>query len=312
MSISTSSEEKEKGKGGWLGTKCGKYLKLLVRQIQLPGAFFILVTCIIGIGGCRSTKKIEKAIAAKKDTTHYYKIDTNAAVAVNPREDSLHFIQYLFGRIAQNRIHFRTFSAKLKVNYEGSDGRGYEFTAFMRMLTDSLIWVRGDAILGIEAFRVLISPDSVKILDKMGKTVTLRSVSYLQEVAKLPINFKTLQDLLIGNPIFLDSTDAFYSTEDAGISLITIGDLFKNYLTLNKMDYSLKHAKLDDVDPMRARTCDLTYRDYEWRDSIHFSTYRKISLAEKSKLDIELSFKQYNFNEVLSFPFPIPKNYKRK
>jgi len=256
---------------------------------------------------CRSTKKIQHAITnSKADTT------TVVVVKDDPKADSLKFIANIFSRVKRNNIDFKTFSAKIKVNYEGSDGKAYEFTAFMRILKDSIIWVRGDAILGIEAFRVMITPDSVKILDKMDKSVLFRSLSYLQEVAKVPLNFKTLQDLLIGNPIYLDSNVVFYRNEEQGISLLSMDDLFKNYLTLNRNDYTLKHAKLDDVDVMRARTCDLTYRDYESRDTIRFSTYRKISLAEKSKLDIELSFKQYNFNEALSFPFPIPKNYKHK
>jgi len=29
-------------------------------------------------------------------------------------------------------------------------------------------------------------------------------------------------------------------------------------------------------------------------------------------VDVEISYKQFRFNEVLSFPFSIPKNYKRK
>jgi hypothetical protein len=90
-----------------------------------------------------------------------------------------------------------------------------------------------------------------------------------------------------------------------------VGDLFKNYLTLNG-DNTLRHCKLDDVDPMRARTCDLTYGDYEQRDTLRFSTYRKISVAEKTKVDIELGYKQFKFNENLSFSFTIPKNYRRR
>jgi len=43
-----------------------------------------------------------------------------------------------------------------------------------------------------------------------------------------------------------------------------------------------------------------------------FSTYRKIAVSEKAKLDIELQFKQFDFNAALSFPFNIPKNYKRQ
>jgi outer membrane lipoprotein-sorting protein len=42
---------------------------------------------------------------------------------------------------------------------------------------------------------------------------------------------------------------------------------------------------------------------------VHFATKRRISIAEKKKLDIRLDFKQYAFNETVSFPFSIPKNY---
>ena len=269
--------------------------------------YLLLAITVFYASGCRSAKKIQKAISTpRKDTVQV------AVVTDDPKADSLKYIQTTFDRLEKNKINFHTFSAKMKVNYEGGDGKGYDFTAFLRMENDSVIWIRVDAILGIEAFRILITHDSVKILNKLDKVLILRSVNYLQEVAKVPLDFKTVQDLLIGNPIFLDSNLVFYRNEDAGISLLSVGQLFKNYITLNKTDYTMKHGKLDDVDVMRARTCDLTYRDYEQRDSLHFSTYRKISIAEKSKLDIELSFKQYNFNEALSFPFPIPKNYKRK
>ena len=73
----------------------------------------------------------------------------------------------------------------------------------------------------------------------------------------------------------------------------------------------LEHSKLDDVNATRNRTCDLTYSDYENKDGILFSTGRKITVAEKSKIDIDMNIKQYSFNETLGFPFAIPKNYKR-
>jgi hypothetical protein len=268
--------------------------------------FYFGVSVIILVGAsCRSAKKIQKAISNSKiDTAH------SVLIVESPKEDSAKLISDIFSKVEKNRINFTTLSAKLKVNYEGGDGRDNEFTCFLRMQKDSAIWVRveASALLGIEALRILITRDSVKVLNKLDKVITLRSVSYLQETAKIPLDFKTLQDLLVGNPVYLDSNIVFYRKEANAISILSLGKLFKNYLTLNNTDYTLKHSKLDDVDVMRARTCDLTYGDY----SNNFSTYRKISIAEKSKLDIEFVFKQFNFNEVLSFPFTIPKNYKRK
>lgn len=95
------------------------------------------------------------------------------------------------------------------------------------------------------------------------------------------------------------------------ISLLSIGNFFKNLITVSENDKTIQHSKLDDVDVNRNRTCDLTYTDYESKRGPNFSTNRKITVAEKSKLDIRLDFKQYSFNETLSFPFPVSEKYKR-
>jgi hypothetical protein len=273
----------------------------------------VIVALFGSIAGCRSTKKIQKVIAAPSGTR---KDTATATVPAAPPEDrhadSLRVIQQTVNGLVRNKIDFQTFSSRMKVHYEGGDGKDYEFNAFIHIKKDSMIWVSINAALGIEAFRLLITPDSVKILDKLKKVARLRSVSFLQEEVHLPVDFRSLQDLLMGNPIYLDTTNIlFYKKDAAGISLLSVGDLFKNYLTLNS-DNTLRHCKLDDVDPMRARTCDLTYGDYEQRDTLRFSTYRKISVAEKTKVDIELGYKQYKFNENLSFSFTIPKNYRRR
>jgi Domain of unknown function (DUF4292) len=267
---------------------------------------FFLVSNIIFAISCRSAKKIQTAIS-KKDTSQLVVAPPNT----NPKTDSIIFIHDAFQRIEANWIDFQTFSAKVKVYYEGGDGKNYDFNALIRMQKNKVIWVSINAVFGIEAFRVLITPDSVKLLNKLEKIAEFRSVSYLQDVIHLPLDFTTLQNLIIGNPVYLDSNIVFYRKEERGLSLMSVGQFFRNYITINKNDFTLQHSKLDDTDDMRARTCDLTYGEYEQRDKIHFSTYRKISVAEKSKEDIQIAFKQFNFNETLSFPFTIPKNYKR-
>src|SRR5580692_5716545 len=208
----------------------------------------VLVGILIGVAaGCSSTKKIRKVMAIPAPPK-----DTVATVAAAPQEDlkadSQKLIRQTVERLGKNRIDFRTFSAQMKVYYEGADGKGYELKAFIRMKKDSMIWISVNvvAVVNIEVFRMLITPDSVKILDKQKKVARLRSVSYLQDEAHLPLDFKTLQDLLIGNPIFLDSSNIlYYRKEQNGLSLMCMGNVFNNYLTLNLSDNTLKHSKLD-------------------------------------------------------------------
>jgi len=268
--------------------------------------FFLISIVVIS---CRSTKKITTAIS-KKDTLQVKK-DTTLVTAEDLHQDSLRYIGQLYRHIQDNSIDCRTFSAKMKVHYEGSDGKDYEFNAFIRLQKDRIIWISINAVLGIEAFRAMITPDSVKVLNKLDKVYQLRSVSYLQEMSHLPFDFKTLQAIVLGNPIYLDSNIVFYRKDAQGISLLSVGAAYRNYLTLNN-DLSIKHSILDDVDPMEARSCDISYGQYERTETVYFSTYRKIVVSEKGRLDVEMIFNKYSFNENLNFPFNIPKNYKRK
>jgi hypothetical protein len=175
------------------------------------------------------------------------------------------------------------------------------------MYKDSVIWVAVTGLLGIEGLRAVITKDSIKIINKLDKIYTGRSVAYIQEVAGLPLDLRSLQELVIGNPVFLDSNIVSYTSSANSLSLLSIGEKFKNLITLT--DGLLRHSKLDDIDMSRNRTCDLTYDDYENKKGVNFSAKRRITVSEKSKLDIKLDFKSYNFNETLSFPFSVPRNY---
>ena len=265
---------------------------------------FILTAAVSLFSSCRSTRKIQTAVAPK---------DTTAALIVSKdtsRDDSLRFISETFNGIQKNRIPFNTFSAKVDVDYHDGDGKKYNVTAHIRMQKDSVIWISVRAILGIEALRAYITKDSVKLLDKHNDVYTARSVSYLQEVTALPLDLASLQDLFLGNPVFLDSNIVSYSQGNDAITLLSISDFFKNLLTVDKSGKLIQASKLDDVDELRNRTCYLTYSDYENKKGVSFATKRQVTVTEKKKLDIKMDFKQYDFNETLSFPFSVPKNYK--
>jgi len=261
---------------------------------------FILLAIII-LASCRSTKKIQTAIE-KKDTVE---------TVTTPKIDTTQLINNALLTLKNNRIDYKTFSAKVDVDYRGGDDKHYDVNANLRMHKDSLIWISVNAVFGIEAMRLLINKDSVFLLDKLNKTYLTRSIDYLQEVSGLPLTLSNLQDILAGNPVFIDSVVS-YSNDNSTISLLSIGKTFKNLVTINGEKNVLVHSKLDDLDITRSRTADLNYDDYENKKGKSFSSKRRITVAEKNKLDISLNFKQYEFNDDLSFPFSIPKNYKQK
>lgn len=264
--------------------------------------FFVPIILVCLSQSCNTVKQINKAIAPK-DSTAVVMIDQSKA-------DSILMVKRTLENLNHNFIDFKTFSAKIKVDYQDNKGKQPDVTAIVRIIKDSAIWISLTAsILNIEIYRVLIKRDSVILLNKQDREVQYRSIDYLQEVTEIPFDYKTLEDLLIGNPVFVDGNIVYYKKTDNQILFSMVGKYFKNLLTLSSDSYFLTHSKLDDVDIARSRTADLTYADYENKTGFNFSTYREITVSEKNKLDIRLNFKQYEFNKELSVSFNIPKNY---
>ena len=273
-------------------------------NIDMTRLLFIFIIGALLAASCRSTRKIQSAISTKKDS-----VETKTTS--DPRQDSINFIHDTYNKLFANRIEFETFSAKINTDYQGSDGKKYDVNAFVRMRKDSVIWISINGALGIEGMRILIDRDSVRILNKLDKEYQVRALAYLQEVAALPLDLRTVQELIVGNPVSLDTNIVSYSTDGPTVSLLSEGQWFRHLISMNNNDHLVLHSKLDDADVLRNRTCFLNYSDYE-NKGVYFSTNRTISVTEKTKLDVKLNFKQYGFNETLTYPFSVPKNYKRK
>jgi Domain of unknown function (DUF4292) len=265
--------------------------------------FGMLLLC--SINACRSTKKLQTALNKK---------DTNVVtVSKLPVVDSLPEGDSVLQNIQKNKIRFTTFSGKIKVQYEDFKGKQPDFNAFVRLYKDSVLWISINAtFLSIEAFRILITKDSIIILNKLNKQVEYHPFNYIEKIANIPLNFSILQDIIIGNPVYTgDSVVAFRHTSNH-LLIGTIGKFFKNLITISADDDLIERSKLDDIEVGQNRTADLSYGSYEKNNGLSFATYREITVAEKTKVDITLSFKQYQFNSELSFPFSVPRNYKTK
>ncbi len=271
--------------------------------------FSILFACVLlmAFSACKSTKTIQQAMV-KKDTIAAPEVPVEK---IPTREDTIRMVNEVLTNVQQKYIEFRTFSAKIKVDYSNSKGKQPDFVANVRMLKDSLIWISLGNDIGIEGIRVLISNDSIKVLDKLANTFQVRPLSHIQELSQIPFSFADLQNLLVGNPIFFNKDSITSYTNNAnGYTLLSYASLFKNLLSIGT-DFSIQKSKLDDNDPALNRTCDLIYNNYETKTGVQFSTQRKITILQQTKLDVELKFKDYKFNEEMNFPFAIPKKFKR-
>jgi len=272
--------------------------------------YFTIFTLIIIsylLSGCHSTKKLQTAVNKKDTAIVNFPVETNDSLLNKISAEEV------LNKLNTNKIDFQTFSAKAKIEYEDRNGKQPDFNAFIRLKKDSALWVSiSSTFLGIEAFRIYISPDTIILLNKLDKTVEYHPFSYVENIAHIPLNFSLLQNILIGNPVYVGDSIVSYRETENQILIGTVGAFFKNLITLSTANYHLERIKLDDIDLTQNRTAALIYNDYEHNDRFDFSTSREINVSEKSKVDIKIQFKQYEFNNELSFPFAIPRNYKTK
>jgi Domain of unknown function (DUF4292) len=268
----------------------------------------IVFVILVVTSACKSVKKVQII------ETQIFKKDTAQTVVISeaPKVDSAAIVKDIMNKLVKRKIDFTSFNAKINVDYETADNT-QKMTAYVSLKKDSALFVK----IAVSPYGVVeniyVNKDSVILIRTKGeKSIQYSAISYLQESTNIPFDFSTLQDILVGNPIFLDSNIVSYKSNSTQLLVYLVGNLFKNLVTLDNTDYKVMHSKLDDVDDKRNRTCDITLSNYVPINGHQFATYRTISVSEKSKLDISLDFKQYDFNNPLQYRFAIPTNYKPK
>lgn len=93
---------------------------------------------------------------------------------------------------------FEYFTSRAKMLYK-DDNQEVSAAVDIRMKRDSIIWMSIKPMLGIEVMRIIITKDSVLILDRMNKSMSLMSMNELSKKISFPLSFKMAESLIIGN-----------------------------------------------------------------------------------------------------------------
>ena len=271
----------------------------MVQQKYLFGFLLLLAT------SCATFKKVQiiQDALSKSDTTK------SEFVAEIKKVDSMAIVKNIVSKIAFAKLDYKTMNAKIKVEYESAKNAD-SYIANVSMIKDSQIYITIRGAMGVIGIKAFIKKDSVVLLYPLNKSksVERKPISYLQEVVKIPFTFSTLQDLILGNPIFMDSTSIIsYKSNNDKFQVSLMGRLFKNLVILNNDNSKVLHLKLDDVDVNQHRTCDISFSDHVNVGKYQFPLDRSISIVAQQKLDIHMEIKEFTFNEPVKYTFAIPK-----
>jgi hypothetical protein len=113
------------------------------------------------------------------------------------------------------------FKLDTEINVEGKSD---SFTMNVRMARDSAIWISLSPALGVELARVLLLPDSVRVISKVpsNKFVFEGNYKQLEKSLGIPFDFYTFQDLFSGNPLGLNPQDDKFISQVDGFNYILI------------------------------------------------------------------------------------------
>ncbi len=108
--------------------------------------------------------------------------------------------EYLLQQLDMNEFQFEHLSLKAGVQLY-QEGKKTPFKANIRIRKDSLIWVSITPALGIEVARVMITRDSIKVMNRIDRNYFIGDYDYINNRFNLELEFQTIQAILIGNAI---------------------------------------------------------------------------------------------------------------
>jgi hypothetical protein len=278
-------------------------------------SIIVAIFCSLFLPSCKifkhkPSKKKQQEIAAQKQ-----KIDSmTAALKKEVVVDTNELLKALIAQTApiwQKRIDLKTFSVKSKMHYEGA-GKSYDFVANIRMRKDSLIWISVNVAGILQVARAIITPDSFKVILYTEKEAFVGPISKANDFLPAGLNFYSLQNLLLGNPILNNANTT--SVSDVAPNWIVRFE-HENYieqLQFNKVDSTLMNTQLI-TQGVANKALTQSLSNFELFNNLKIATERKLNILNDSiTLVVDMSYSNVAIDNELSYPFSIPQNYTIK
>jgi hypothetical protein len=235
------------------------------------------------------------------------KVKKHLVVNQIKKHDTVLVVNSKIPQIQSAQNQFDTFIGKAHAKLK-MDNDNYDVTFNIKIKSNEKIWISVTAIAGIEAARILITPDSIWIINRLQGVYFKKPFSYLQTIAGNDINFKAISSVLIGNAI------GELLNEKAAVA--TRGDTTLLTGSLNSVDYSFQANK--NLMALQTVLTNLNKgQELQITNSGQFQVGDKSipaqidikALTSIKKIQLGLHYLKADFNQPLEFPFSIPESY---
>ncbi len=264
------------------------------------------VVCILLVLGlcasCRAKKPATVITVPKADSVSST-VSQSAESANIARAEKLKAVK-------SSQASFNTLSGKAKAALSiGSNSN--DVTMNIRIKNNEAIWVSVTAIAGLEVARALITPDSVRVINRLENEYIKKPFSYLYDFTNNKINFATLQSILVGNVIsdlLTESTEININGTQAELESNIESMMYKILV-----DDKNKVVSLNLTDAAAAQSLFVSYGDFQAvsQQQISHSIVMK-SQAKSKNISLDLKFSKIELDVPIDIPFRVPDRYTIK
>lgn len=255
--------------------------------------FALLAVLLFSLSGCHHPRSVSKTKAGKLPEMG----------AVHPLDAK---VEQLFAKLHDDRLAFSELAAKLKTRV-ASPSMNQSFTTNIRWKKGEKIWM-SMSIIGIEGARVLITRDSIKIMDKINERYILKPLSYIKEKTYVDLSFSDIENLLLGQLIFTDTAHAKYADNPSSISISADGARFLSTIVFEKNTKELKSMLINDK--LYTQTVEAVFDNYQPQLGKPFSMDRNLRIRSGYDLfEMEAHFQAIELKQNQEYPFTINPSY---
>lgn len=266
---------------------------------MIRNLLYIILSLTIILSACKSNKVTRKPLEGKKTV-------------------------FLLNQLKENEVNFKTFSAKSSITIE-SEKMNNSFKSTIRILKDSAIWVSVTPLFGIELARVLLTKDSLKVIDRINAEYFMGDYDYFYKKYKVALDFETIQAMLIGNRIpFEEDEKLDFSIDNERYYL---GNTKKRKVVraekkpkkieneevisfwLNPTTYKIEEMLISDL--TNSRFVRAQFKNHLEIENHLFPTVLNFELTEKDKNKVEIEYSRIILDKPISFSFNIPTKYEQ-
>lgn len=251
----------------------------------------LIACCLLVMASC----------AAKKPVLVSRKSDSTTKPADNSKVSKLDAIR-------GKQVNFNTFAGKAKTKLD-INGNSNDVTLNIRIERDKRIWVSITAILGVEAARALITPDSILLINRLQGVYIKQPFSYVYKFASSQVNYKTIESLLIGNAIpELLNEKADFVTADGNTTLNgTLQELL--YKLVVGADLKVTQTNLSNQNEGQSlQVVNNTF--IQATNRVMPSQIDIASVVKEKRIKINMHYTKADFDVQQSYPFSIPAGYE--